>query len=1086
MSVVRAGLMAIAVVVLLVCGAAIALFTLDLGSLSQPLVRWASDRLQRPLFIDGAVSIRAGRTLHMSAAGVRLGNVSWGSRGDMLTVSRLTVEIDTVSLIRRPVIVRRMEFEGLDLLLERRDDGASNWVFAQDSAPRDSSWRRSLPVVDAVSLKDVRVRFTGPRLDRPLDLRFDSLEQHQLAEGMLGLVGRGAANDEPIVLEARAGPFESLVAGRDFGLALNGRLGELDLDLDLRVDDIMRPVDTVLGLTIRGPGADYLTGRFGVRNLGTGPLVLEASIRPSADGAGVEGELTGQVGQFTVEARAALTDPAVMATFRAELDVAGPDLSLLGGLVGLDRLPVEPFHLIAAVDRADESLRINDARLTVPAGQLNVSGRLGARPDYHGTRLAFVATGPSLARAGKLAGIGSLPRVDFAASGEFGWGAGGATLRQGQLRAGPDHLALDGVIARQPLARGTDLAWRLSGPDLAGFAARLRMDAMPSGAFELRGRLRREPGASLLDDVKGTIAGADVQLAGRIADRPRARTALDIVVAGPRLEAFAPLVSAYTLPTGAFRVAGGLVLEPTRVRLNRMQVSAAGAQGTLDADIELPLSAVRGDFRLAAKGDDITRFLPRLGAVRPFAASFDLRVRGQAEGGVWRLDEAALDSPAGSLTGSGRLDWAPDLSATSLKVSAKLPDLAAAGRLFALELPARPFELTAELTGTTSAFRVEQAKGRLGTTDFDGRLQLVPGEPPLLDVEFRSDLLDLTPYLNRPAPAAGAALPAPGPGRRRSDARLIPDAPIPLAWLRGFNGSLAVRASRALLATVALEELRVGARLMNGSLTLDTLEMAAPPDGRLRMSGSIDPRPVGAAVQLSASGTRVRLARPDDTSAAGEARPRADLELELAGTGTTWRELAQSLEGKFRLTAGAGNIPASSMDALFGRFWQDLVAGVVPGVTPRDSTRVRCLAAYTVIHDGVVQTAPALVMQTDNVNVIARGRVDLRTEHLEFYRSTVPRRGRAEVTMAEIVNPYMKATGTLASPGLGVDPKGVLFYGGAAAATAGISILAKGAWDRMFRADDPCTVVAAEATRLDSARPVTRRRLGSWPGRRQQ
>ena len=52
---------------------------------------------------------------------------------------------------------------------------------------------------------------------------------------------------------------------------------------------------------------------------------------------------------------------------------------------------------------------------------------------------------------------------------------------------------------------------------------------------------------------------------------------------------------------------------------------------------------------------------------------------------------------------------------------------------------------------------------------------------------------------------------------------------------------------------------------------------------------------------------------------------------------------------------------------------------------------------------------------------------------------------------------------------------------GAAFATAGISIIAKGVWDRMFRAEDPCAVAAAEAARLEAGEPASRKRLIPWP-----
>ena len=571
---------------------------------------------------------------------------------------------------------------------------------------------------------------------------------------------------------------------------------------------------------------------------------------------------------------------------------------------------------------------------------------------------------------------------------------------------------------------------------------------------------------------------------GRIGDEPLRGTTLDLDLEGPRLEAFAGLLPDYKLPSGEFRVAGALALTPTRLKLTGMRVTAAGAQGTVDADLELPLSAVRGEFLVAAKGKDVTPFLPRLGNLRPARVPFDLRVRGRAQGGTWQLDEAEFNTDAGRVSGSGKLDWAPDFSATALKVTATAADLAAAGRLFAVSLPAQPFELTAEFTGTPTAFKVERASGRLGTTDFDGRLQLGLGRRTVLDVDFHSDLLDLTPFTGKPAeagPASAAAAGSPGPVRRRASPRLIPDTPIPLGWLDRLDGSLAVRANRALLADVALEDLQLAARLKNGRLTLDSLEMKASPDGRLTASGSLERGAGGAVLQVAASGTRVRLARLNDTPAVRDARPRAEFNLELAGEGTTWRGLAQSLDGRFRLTTGPGSIPVGSMGTLFGGLWQDLVATVAPGVAARDTANVRCLAAFLAVEDGVLRTVPALVMQTDKVNVITHGVVQLATEELEFYLSTAPRRGRVDVTVAEIVNPYLKVTGTLANPGLGVDPKGVLFSGGAAFATAGISIIAKGVWDRMFRAEDPCAVAAAEAARLEAGEPASRKRLIPWP-----
>ena len=69
--------------------------------------------------------------------------------------------------------------------------------------------------------------------------------------------------------------------------------------------------------------------------------------------------------------------------------------------------------------------------------------------------------------------------------------------------------------------------------------------------------------------------------------------------------------------------------------------------------------------------------------------------------------------------------------------------------------------------------------------------------------------------------------------------------------------------------------------------------------------------------------------------------------------------------------------------------------------------------------------------------------------------------------MTQLINPYIKVTGTLGSPGVTLDPTGTLVNGGAAFATAGLSVVATTLWDRIVQAKDPCGAAVAEASRRD-------------------
>ena len=60
------------------------------------------------------------------------------------------------------------------------------------------------------------------------------------------------------------------------------------------------------------------------------------------------------------------------------------------------------------------------------------------------------------------------------------------------------------------------------------------------------------------------------------------------------------------------------------------------------------------------------------------------------------------------------------------------------------------------------------------------------------------------------------------------------------------------------------------------------------------------------------------------------------------------------------------------------------------------------------------------------------------------------------LSAGEIFNPFIRLSGTFAEPGVGIDEGGLLLSGGAAVATGGLTILAKAAWDRIARSNDPC------------------------------
>jgi hypothetical protein len=96
------------------------------------------------------------------------------------------------------------------------------------------------------------------------------------------------------------------------------------------------------------------------------------------------------------------------------------------------------------------------------------------------------------------------------------------------------------------------------------------------------------------------------------------------------------------------------------------------------------------------------------------------------------------------------------------------------------------------------------------------------------------------------------------------------------------------------------------------------------------------------------------------------------------------------------------------------------------------------------------------------MRMAANTSIDFKTEELRIGIRTTPRR-TLSISAGELVNPYVQIVGTLAAPRLAVDETGLLISGGAAVATGGLSILARGVWDRLSRSQDPCTDTSTQA-----------------------
>jgi len=176
--------------------------------------------------------------------------------------------------------------------------------------------------------------------------------------------------------------------------------------------------------------------------------------------------------------------------------------------------------------------------------------------------------------------------------------------------------------------------------------------------------------------------------------------------------------------------------------------------------------------------------------------------------------------------------------------------------------------------------------------------------------------------------------------------------------------------------------------------------------------------------------------------------------LKLRGAGSSIHELLASSNGELALRQGSGRIKDMGADRIFG----DMVLKILRALNPmREEQGYRefdCGIYHVNIIDGIA-TSEKLAVQTGTMTVLVVGNLDFNTEKLDFVIRAKPREGLG-ISVGGAINSFLKLGGTLRNPKLQIDPKGTVVSGSVAVATGGLSLLAKGLFDRLSAEVDIC------------------------------
>jgi len=1066
------------------------------------------------------LSVELGPGLTVSADGLTVHNPAAPEAGELLAVQQLELRLALLSLVASgPVEVERIRVDGARIDLRWDESDRSNWDAGAEDDGDDDGNTSPLPLVirdGEFTALELEVR--DPDRDGPITAAFETLGLVLGENAFVRLDLEGTVNGQPVRFDGRTGPWAALLEAGAVAVAGEGRLGALTFDVDARFDDLAAPDRPELVVNASGPDIRRLEQVLGLEPGEAAPYELQ--LRATAEDEHWTVTTAAQVGAFRLDLEGRAGGLQTPDPVDVNLDARGPNLERVLRLAGIDGAPSAPFEVKGQLQRTGPNLIFRDVAARVDETEFILQGQLDHFPHLRDSRLALRVAGPNLEQFRALLDLPGIASGPFELEAELEPGEGTLDLLKGRLVSNLGTVEVSGTLTEDADYVGSEATVRMDGDDAAAILAAFDQPPLASGSFtfesefavekravrfrsaklaglwqatltadgtvpfddpvvgaklrvgvqgddleatlraleqpwplgpspyELGSRVRFTGDGMRLDDLEGRIGETDLAAEAFLPfDEDLAGLDVDLQTAGPDLRTLLATLEPLDVPEADWDLAVRLRRVNEALRLDTLELRVA--QSTLTGNLRVPWPPQRGEgqFSLALDSPNLARSLPRIHAFRPAAGPTTAQLSGAISDGVWRIEPSRLGFGDATLELEGDLGRLPGLDDLSLSLSLRVPNLADVGTFQDEALPQEPLALDARVIGSRERLVVQSLRLETAASTLTGNAELrLEDAPPFVAVTATAPTLDLRPLLPTVSELAED---------ENKDGRLIPDTPLPFERLSAVNGTVDLGFDRLLLHDRTVTDVEVSARLQDGTLDLERYHTRGA-IGELQARGQIRPVGSGAAqVDFRAEVLGLVLGYEAWKQSDPATLPRIDAMIEASATGGTLRELAAGLNGNVALVASEGQLPGRGLEALNNFLLSELIALLAPGADMEKPTVLTCMAVHLVAKDGILTTEPAAALRTRRLLVLTSGKVNLRDETLDLGFKTTPTKVFG-TNLAELINPFVRVRGTLAKPEPVMDPGGTLVYGGAAAATGGLSILAKALWDRLQKASNPC------------------------------
>ncbi len=882
---------------------------------------------------------------------------------------------------------------------------------------------------------------------------------------LLDLLGLKRIEDGPL-------RFEGHLTDAQPGLALNaqGMFDNMDLEVSGKLENPLTFDGLDLSFTAGGKSLAGTGSMLGIAVLPDVPYHVTGEIFREGTLVGVRGgKIIAGEGRIEIDGR--LPNFPEIDGWELNLEGRQFNLSILGSLLGIAQLPANPYDIAASLGSTEKGVEIADLHVSNEKSKLQVDGVVGEAPEYHGTRMQVNFSGKDLGFMAPWLGARELPNEAFQLSGGVSLNESGWQVTDGLFDVAGLRLGLEGEIDQLPDPGQLSAALSLEAADLASTlkAFGLAQEGLPAFPIKVSAYVEGPPDQLKLREAAVVSGDSSLSVSGLLGD-PVKLTELDLAVSfkTPDLLTLLPPGERDPLPSLPLDASGNLVLSADVIALSAVEGTFGGAHILLDGQISIDEPRENSHLLLKADGPDLRTILGPWTQGDTPSAPFTVAVDASLTSGRAHIEELKITIADQRLVAWGDIADLDNLTDTRGEIEFSGPSSRNLFKLFNSEtsVPDSAYTMNAVIRRDPDWLRLDPISLVWGQSDYGGSINVRLGDVPTVQADLYSKYVSL-PFLlpnlqeleqtqaaqpQQQDEAAELLLPDKLSNEELAE-RVISDTPLDFDWLRTFNGSIKYRIDEVFIKEDSSGTLAVDITVQNGVLSSKELSWGGT---FIRGSGDITLEALdkGAAVELDLNLNRLPLLLM--MGGEPEYDPNAFYRAKLSTRGRSFRDMAKNSNGAVVFKGGGGRIDNKGLDLILGDVLEEILSRVNPFSEKDAYTRVICHAGAFNIKDGKVSVNPGFVLRSDKMDTASGGTVNLHNEKLDLTFNTRSRKGIG-ISAGKAITPYFKIGGTMANTRMTLDPKGVAVSGGVAVATAGLSILAEGLWDRwVATAKNPC------------------------------